>query len=354
MKVYYIPLINAPLDPSSATRFKFALSQWRFQLEKDFMAAHTDMTNAINDVRKQKAAMDKVKYINALHEKKEIRQKAWMAYLENAVCTELKKAIEELKTKPGYDATGMIVAAIPEFFWRDIDDNPKTDKPYANYGRPFYDAVLMDFMKKPADAAENFHDLTRNQPNLIVFAGTFWWKIPDISGNKDEKYLNTLTVFHSGQVQFTWNKLWVSQIDGAGDPGEPKRLDDPINIKPGSSPAKHDSSFVPLVSFMGKTLSMDICLDFVAGNSARTTPVSKTLIQDAGKPVPDIHVLIAGGMGLDPAYIYAGSLFLRCDAAPIGGTHAQVYTLPANTEVKAPTSPPATNNCFYIFDAVTI
>lgn len=405
MELVYIPYINNPYPPPPSPA-----KTWQEQQSDAFMAQPNiaALTAEINAIRAAKKTYEcRPKYITALHERKQERQTLWLAHLEQAVCKQLDAAAEEIM-QPYHDAVTaakgklstapedqravvqkevddaekkvkddcLMVAALPEFFWRDINDNMKhADRSDASfiqgYGKPVYPQVLqrltagtLSIAAPPAPAAASpltLCELTQKYPNLVVFAGTVWWKkIVDASqctflktcestnipvGSvksackaavaKREKMFNTLPVFHGGSCICLWNKQWISRIDGLGDsyinaekytnrafalstiknPHAAETAASIIGLESGTT-ISSDPAVTIRHGGMDYVFGMDICLDYVMGYdkaSKKMTngPMSKDLL---GKK-PDIQMLIAGGM---PSYeylnrFYANQYLLRCD-----------------------------------------
>lgn len=263
-----------------------------------------------------------------------------------------------------------MVAALPEFFWRDINDNMKHENTSGasfinGYGKPIYPQVFQGLTAgtlSPAAAPPlTLCQLTRKHPNLVVFAGTVWWKkIVDasscpLSGNckstkipvgsvksackaavaKREKMFNTLPVFYGGSCIHLWNKQWISHIDGLGDdyynaekytnrafalstikkPNAAETAGCIIGLDPGTNLSPNPAVTIPHGG-MDYVFGMDICLDYIQGydmtsGTETSGPMSKDLL---GK-MPDIQMLIAGGMPSisQLSSFYAHQYLLRCD-----------------------------------------
>lgn len=410
MNVAYIAYINGP--KSTPPPNYFAPSQWRESLEQQFLLLPeiADLNAHIQTLRsaQKTAATPRCKPLHAseLHEFKLARQCKWMIYLESAVC----KALDEAMRMAAYPPDTLVVAALPEFFWRDINDNLKhtglTKKDgIPGYGKPFY-APVFDALSSnaqtlsAADVPKTLCELTWKYPNLIVFAGTVWWKkIVNVACNgcggisepvckqcfkQSETMFNTLPVFYQGKRILLWNKQYVSDIDGLGTLSDQfqKRASrqfeksafsaapKPAVTAPAGSwsviglPATTALSTEPYfqITHAGKkiTFSMDICLDFMQGYDRRgitTTagPMSKDIwTSNLHAGMPDIQMLIAGGMPINKknsGNIFASHYLLRCDAiCQDKGAFAEVWEPGKTAPTAALPEPAAGANPFMASD----
>lgn len=364
MNLKFIPFINSPKFASANQSTSFQPSQWRKDLETAFLASPegSRLTAEINQIRTNKTNPNiyrcKYHYSTARHDKKKERQRLWLCYLEKEICQKLSAVIQQ---EP-HDPDTLLVAALPEFFWRDINDNDKHDQLSISYipgyGKPFYQSVFMDFLADnlSKDKPDTLRGLTQMYPNLIVFAGTFWWKTlmyrqcdqytklsgacpkeseckQDMEG--EEKVYNSLPVFHSGELACIWNKQRISGIDGLGD-GSNTHFRSKMAPLTNFTRVDGKPNNLPVVEFKGVSFGMDICLDFHCDEHGTGQSLSKSLLS-AESSQPNVQVLIAGGMPLTTArcteqemeskYFYAQKLLLRCDAiADAAGGYADIWT----------------------------
>lgn len=268
---------------------------WRQSLEQSFINAHQDDYNRLNAARSNGTAEDDLNDI-----KRELQCK-WFMQLNKEIYEKLGAKLQNLPVNE------TVIAALPEFFWRNINDNKKHERDIANYGKSFsYEVKQIWENSKPSDEY-SFQNLTAKYPNLILFAGTIWRK-------KDNVIRNSLPIFANGNFFGQWPKRNLSGIDGLGDniplsPTFDMNKVDKVTVhwtKPDFDPT---DLTMPMITFNNLTIGLDICLDFIVPGSRSADLLFPT--------VPDIHLLIAGGMPVDnnnAANINASRLFLRCDA----------------------------------------
>ena len=282
--IHYLPFINN----SEAIA-------WRQNLEQAFMRDHKNDYDRLNAAR-----ADSTDIVMLNNTKKELQCK-WFVKLNEEIYKKLDAKLADIPD----DET--VIAAMPEFFWRNINDNQKHTDPHEiiNYGKSFsYEVKEIWPDSKPEDEY-SFQKLTTRYPNLILFAGTVWWK-------KDDLIRNSIPIFATGQYIGQWSKANLSSIDGLGGP----IIDYPYLNKIDKraihwQPQKvNDADKLPSpeMTFNGLRIGLDICLDFIVDGSC-----SRDLLPTK----PDIQLLIAGGMPItneNEAYINAEKLFLRCDA----------------------------------------
>lgn len=282
--IHYLPFINN----SEAIA-------WRQNLEQAFMQEHQEGYDRLNAARADGTADDDLNDI-----KRELQCK-WFVRLNEEI---YKKLDAKLAGIPN-DET--VIAAMPEFFWRNINDNRKHTDPHEiiNYGKSFSYEVKEIWANSKQEDEYSFQKLTTKYTNLILFAGTVWWK-------KDDLIRNSIPIFANGQYEGQWSKANLSSIDGLGGPiancPDLNKIDKrAIHWQPQKV---NDADKLPLpeVTFNGLRIGLDICLDFI---------VDGLCSRDLLPTKPDIHLLIAGGMPItneNKAYINAEKLFLRCDA----------------------------------------
>lgn len=329
---------------------------WRLKKEDDFLEADKQKgdssTNKINEIRsgkpdslkkydriysraqndvararvlleKQKLSDDEVKeYYKKLHKEKEKRQKEWINELMESVAGSFRKAIDD--TGAGNKDNSIIVAALPEFFWTDINDDNKHVQDIKNYHKPLYLSVIEDVFTGEQNPIAQ---LTKDYNNLIFFAGTAMYKEiskEDENTNKEikrekEKIMNTLFIYHTGALQVKWGKQHFSHIDGFNGSASGQYY--VIKNKKGEAT---DKNAVPEIEFKGKKFAFDICLDFCVEDRSKNPTVYQPLSAERlnGSPV-DVNVLIAGGMSIydnnqlkDYAMRASSNYILRCDASP--------------------------------------
>lgn len=323
-KIIFLPFINGDTDTADGRK-------WKKDLEKLFLEHNEDLTNEINHIRSQKEINAEYKnniqrYYEDLHAKKSERQKKWFEYLLNETAGLFEKKLQDVSKKEGFKES-IVVAALPEFFWHDINDNHKhedrkDEKNYiVGYHKPLYHHNLINVLYPDSNPLRKLTLLYRN---LIFFAGTAMWKFINPSDHKDEKIYNTLFIYHGGKIADAWSKQVFSKIDGFYSEGS-KRNTDPdvkpedtlpklIKDKKGELLLKY--GFIPLTDFNGVKFAYDICVDFglTKPDKNKYPPLSSILCKNENV---DVNVLISAGMPLsngDLAQIKA-PVILRCDGS---------------------------------------
>lgn len=297
MKYIFLPFINGAVGQT-----------WRADLEKDFISVDgKDLTAEINNLRGQKAKYSTEDYYRELHPKKSERQVLWLKRLMEKTAELFKNKLEALPADELTSSDTMIIAALPEFYWYDINDNKKHEDDITNYHKPIYSSNLINYLL----GSENpLMKLTNDYPNLIIFAGTAMWKYIDYK--EREKIYNTLMIFGNGKLLKLWTKVNISSIDGFCN--AMKVL---VKDKVGHGVITDE----PMVVFNGKTFVYDICLDFVAGEN--DIPLSSVLCKNTAA---DINVLISAGMPIskkDLSVIKAPVIF-RCDGNNVSASYAEI------------------------------
>ena len=310
---------------------------WRDDRQKDFfkLDGMERLTNDINEARSKKPVKKKYgdsesevqryetdirTYYNDLHALKAKRQAVWVKYLAEETAKLFENELKKMLKRPDFKDS-IIVAALPEFFWCDINDNQKhipssaehNEEEIIGYHKPLYDTNMINILLH----AENnpLARLTKTCENLIIFAGTVMWKIINEENHENEMIDNTLIIYHSGDVADTWSKHFVSTIDGfykyvrsEENPG--KWVCKLVKNKKGEYGTKNERA--PITEFKGVKFTYDICLDFVKGTNGR--PLSTDLCN--GQKT-DMNVLISAGMpiyDIDLTKINS-PVILRCDGS---------------------------------------
>lgn len=311
MKYIFLPFING--DKAKI---------WRSSLESGFIKNEgAALTGEINKIRNdsQLKKNNKSEYKKQLHAKKSVRQFMWLKKLAAETADIFKAEFEKLKGDELDREKTTVIAALPEFFWCDINDNDKhkdTDK-ILNYHKPIYSANLINYLLDPENP---LMQLTATIPNLIFFAGTAMWKYLD--PDNAEKIYNTLMIFGGGKLLKLWTKVKVSTVDGFSGLGN-KVVKDKIG--------HGTTNDIPSVSFNGKTFVFDICLDF--SSKKDEPPLSSKLFSGHS----DANLLIAAGMPVDndKLRLISSPLLFRCDGNCSGGTYAEIRGKSAAVNVRA-------------------
>lgn len=312
-KVIFLPFINGPKADKDGRG-------WRNDLEESFKNDPniTGLTDAINEVRNPDPNADNdAAYYQELHARKTIRQREWLQALSAGTAALFENSLNALPSEVKNSEEHVIVAALPEFFWCDINDNKKhTGKDNAKngvfiegYHKPIYKDNL-DILRDPKNPIAR---LTNMYNNLIFFCGTVMWKEINPVNHKDEKIFNTMFIYYGGAVNKEWSKCIFSPIDGFNSPekegkkGELGELDEN-----GQLATVLDSP--PSVSFHGLNFAYDICCDFIIGKDNK--PISSGVFKNQQKiENSHVNVLIAAGMKLRGKNLEAikSPIILRCD-----------------------------------------
>ncbi|MDE6591583.1 MAG: hypothetical protein K2K57_00775 [Oscillospiraceae bacterium] len=291
---------------------------WRNNLETAFLNGEgKEVTEQINNVRSaKKTYASEEKYYNELHDFKLCRQIKWLNHLLGKTAEIFDKQLEKLTSS----SADVIVAALPEFFWIDINDNHKHNEQgtnggsIMNYHKPLYRPCLEVFLKGDNPLAE----LTSKYSNLIFFAGTAVWKEINYDDHTDELMYNSMVLYKEGRYVPSVTKHNVSTIDGF--------FHDHYTLSKDKA-GKDTGTEAPVTDFMGLRFTYDICLDFKCVRDARgnTVPLSTQLCNDNGINNVDVNVLIAAGMPVSPAYLptLKSNCLLRCDG--LANPYGQIF-----------------------------
>jgi hypothetical protein len=300
-KIVFLPFLN---DDSG--------KKWRERLELAFLNNDGGLTEIINDIRDLKDELTVEDYYKVLHMVKSIRQRNWLDCLIKETAALFAYRLNNLSNAEKDSNQTTIVAALPEFFWYDINDNLKhqdfdAPKYIRGYHKPLYDRNFNNYLIKTVN--NELAKLTNAHKNLIIFAGTAMWKVINEENHKDEVIKNSLIIYHSGECMMVWGKHNISDIDGFGDE------DDGIKDKRGEA----KETFAPVIDFNGHKFAFDICLDFTSGkvpDENKQTALSTELCNLHGEN-PNVNVLIASGLRVDVNKIknIKSNILLRCDGS---------------------------------------
>lgn len=296
MKCIFLPFINGAAGQT-----------WREDLENDFISNEgKTLTDEINIIRNKKQDHKrKDDYYRELHPKKSERQALWLKRLMGETAALFKNKLEALPADELTSSDTTIIAALPEFYWYDINDNQKHKDDIINYHKPIYSSNLINYL---LDIENPLMKLTNDYPNLIIFAGTAMWKYIDYK-NKESIY-NTLMIFGNGKLLKLWTKVNVSSIDGFSS------FNKLVKDKVGHGVITDE----PMIVFNGKTFVYDICLDFIAGKNG--IPLSSELCNSSA----DINVLISAGMPIfnKKLSVIKAPVILRCDGNNVSASYAEI------------------------------
>lgn len=314
-KIIFMPFIN-----DTAAR------EWRKNLENSFLAGsgkkHTDKIRKIRS--KKKEYENEQGYYNALHAEKLPRQREWLKFLIQNTAELFRTQLDTLTGDSLVAEKTVIVCALPEFFWYDINDNNKhsgstPDSPcIVNYHKPIYLENAVDILTE----SNKLMDLTKTYPNMIFFAGTVMWKQINREDHKDEEVFNSLLVYSGGTYTESITKHHVSAIDGFGNIYKDKNLNN-VYRRIKEKDGKSTFEAAPVTEFCGLKFTYDICLDFKYLDKTKSAKgeyktLSTELCRKNGINDVDVNVLICAGMPTNQSYVdthIISDLLLRCDGS---------------------------------------
>lgn len=286
---------------------------WRDNLQKNFL--QLDDVKKLNDIinnkrgnkpqadkygdtksEKERYETDTTAYLNELRVEKAVRQTKWLQYLLKETADQIRVRLADIPNTDEHK-NDTIVAALPEFFWYDINDNDNHLADDPHYHKPIYENTMYGSLW---DRSNALAQLTSERRNLIIFAGTVLWKKINQSDHRKDKIYNSMLVYFGGKLGTVWTKYHTSNIDGLSLPEKYEKVE------------KERSVLVPYIEFNNLRFTYDICLDFKMGDGNQ--PLSTTLCAKENKKT-DVNVLIAAGMTLDKCDMdhINSPIVLRCD-----------------------------------------
>jgi len=238
-----------------------------------------------------------------LHWLKKKRQREWFSWYEDFTCEMLQEALDRARVNAFPNTLYIILLA--ESYFTDINDRPEHTTV-----SPFYEPVMQAFLNGTLPEVERFLVTRRLRnmsmdPDVVTFAGTVMWK-RSIGGQ--EQVINTLPVFHRGDLVLLWDKQFTARVDGVKVLKRHPEMNPPDSIfhsdfTPQVNPMLSPSFSIPFQNTVIR-VGVDICLDSMDGHR-----VMKTCCPDP----PDIHVVIAAGGSAKQELYHAKKLFLLCD-----------------------------------------
>lgn len=325
-KIIFMPFIN---DENA--------KEWRKNLEDNFLKSEdiqkiNKKIDAIRATKKTYNAGDIKNYYKKLHDEKRPRQEKWLNHLIQKTAELFRQKLEKLNGDSLNADKTVIVCALPEFFWYDINDNNKhsgstPDSPrIVNYHKPVYLENAVDILTESNELMR----LTATYPNMIFFAGTVMWKQINCEDHKDEEVFNSLLIYSGGAYKESITKHHVSAIDGFGNIYKDKNLNNVYKrIKEKAGEATFEAA--PVTEFCGLKFTYDICLDFKyldrkTSAKGEYKTLSTELCRKNGINNVDVNVLICAGMPTDQNYVdthIISDLLLRCDG--IHEPYSQIF-----------------------------
>lgn len=239
-----------------------------------------------------------------LHWLKKKRQLEWFSWYEDFTCELLQEALN--RARIGAHPNTLFIILLAESYFTDINDRPNEHTTVS----PFYEPVMRAFLNGTLPEVERFSVTRRlrnmsTAPDVVIFAGTVMWKR---SIDEKEEVINTLPVFHRGDLVLLWDKQFTAPVDGVKESKCHPEMNPPHSIFHSDFTLHLNHMLSPSfsISFQNTTIrfGVDICLDFLHG-----CQVMKRCCPDP----PDIHVVIAAGASRYPDLFHAKKLFLICD-----------------------------------------
>ncbi|WP_214019722.1 hypothetical protein [Methanoculleus sp.] len=238
-----------------------------------------------------------------LHWLKKKRQLEWFSWYEDFTCELLQEALANARVTAPKNTLFIILLA--ESYFTDINDRPGHTTV-----SPFYEPVMQAFLNGTLPEVERFLVTRRlrnmsTDPDVVTFAGTVMWKRRI---DEKEEVINTLPVFHRGDLVLLWDKQFTAPVDGVKELKRHPEMNPPDSIfhsgfTPRVNPMLSPSFRIPFRDTVIR-FGVDICLDSMDGHR-----VMKACCPDP----PDIHVVIAAGGSAKQNLYHAKKLFLLCD-----------------------------------------
>ena len=337
MKFMHITLDNRLAAPELAT------------LRTTFWSNHTFPPKPVQGAQESEAAFAQRK--QAYRAAKYQLQDQWIHNLELWPAAQIARVLHAVEYDPK-DPDCLYVITLPEGYWHDIEPDDRTHTNSSGgevyrYSNPLYEATAAILVNGRAGNPSVLGSIANK--NLVIFAGTFWWK--DTSGPVEVLY-NSSPVYHDGFCRFIWEKQFVTAEDGlgqdsanpadklhkwvdgrraafmmAGIPGAEAAVKmDQINDCAQAYLDNQRTGFLsPLarqfnqaglpflrlpLSHAAVSFSIDICADFIAALSRSILPAP-----------PQIQIVPASGVSFrNPASYYAQSYHCFCDLQGESGT----------------------------------
>lgn len=177
-------------------------------------------------MQKQAIAMDDYRVL------KGYLQQRWMEHFEGKLVDELEEVINRPEV---VKENCLIVIVLPEAMISDYEieneqnESGDTKKRTELYVNPLYEETVRKFLGKSyldIDAQENTSQgggasktllqFTKDHPQVLLFAGTVWWKQWK-EGYPKGVIFNSAPVFYKGRCCLLWDKQYISEMDGLSE-----------------------------------------------------------------------------------------------------------------------------------------
>lgn len=150
------------------------------------------------------------------------RQLKWLNFYENELVKILESGLNDARR---HHSSELYIAVMPEVLIR--DDDYESKHPYNHYVNPLYEEVVEIFLgaektRKRDGSVERYNtekgartllSFTQSNQDVIVFAGTIWWKQLHRDYPKGILF-NSAPVFFNAKCCFLWDKQYLSSSDG--------------------------------------------------------------------------------------------------------------------------------------------
>lgn len=180
------------------------------------------LAKEIAEMRRQKKAAEGGIDLEIYRNYKYLLQQRWLNYYEDKLVEQLESVVE----KAGKEEDCLTVIAMPEALFRDYEVEDGERKRDYNYVNPLYEKTVYNFlgpsMRSTAewdriiseeDGNKTIRQFTAEHPEVIVFAGTVWWKQWK-AGYPKGIIFNSAPVFYRGRCCLVWDKQFLSEVDG--------------------------------------------------------------------------------------------------------------------------------------------
>lgn len=180
------------------------------------------LAGEIAAMRRQKRAAEGGIDLEIYRNYKYLLQQRWLNYYEDKLVEQLENVLLEA----GTEEDCLMVIAMPEALIRDYEMGDEEKKRDSDYVNPLYEKTVRNFlgpsMRSTAepdriiseeDGNKTIRQFTAEHPEVIVFAGTVWWKQWK-AGYPKGIIFNSAPVFYRGRCCLVWDKQFLSEVDG--------------------------------------------------------------------------------------------------------------------------------------------
>lgn len=181
-----------------------------------------ELSEEIAELRRQKKAKDGEINLEIYRYYKYLLQQRWLNYYED----KLVEQLEDVVGKAGTNEDCLTVIVMPESLIRDYEVKEGEKQRDDNYVNPLYEKTVYNFLGpsirsdaepdryiSEEDGNKTIRQFTAEHPEVIVFAGTVWWKQWK-AGYPKGVIFNSAPVFYQGRCCLVWDKQFLSEVDG--------------------------------------------------------------------------------------------------------------------------------------------